>query len=218
MIYVIVLFFAGSIIGLFYMIRDRKELEVERKQLIRIINEGNDLYQRAVNENKGLKYVKHDYKKRQQIVKISKDNEDYIHLTGYKVLDIILDTKRREAGLNNINFFLSVEKLTNWRIKDGETISLFTNLLDNAMEAANKLEGEKYVNLMLKQREDKVVLEIKNSKNPEETPIELNMITTKSDYENHGYGIKIINDIVKRNNGYIRMQDNKDEFIIEIII
>lgn len=212
-------FFAVVSIGvLFYMMRDRKLLEEENNQLIRVIDDGNALYQQVVDENKNLKYAKHDYKKQQQIVNKIKEKEYFDDLTGSRLIGLIVETKKREAESQNIRFTLAMDRLANWNIDDGQTISLFTNLIDNAMEAANKAENAKYIEFRLLQKGDNIYITIKNSKAKNEKPLEHNMITTKSDYENHGYGVSIIRDIVCKNNGHIDMVDNVDEFSIEIVI
>lgn len=214
--YIFIALFVMSLIALICTIKDRRHLEEEREQLEKIIEEGNNLYEKVVKENESLRFVKHDYKKQQQISNIVKHTQQHFEHTGHKIIDIILDTKKQEARAKNISFDFDVCKLSGWNITDGETISLFTNLIDNAIEATNKSIAERYITLTINQMDDSIIINLQNSKIDTERPLATDMTTTKMDMENHGYGIKIIREIVHNNNGEIMMSDDINKFTVEI--
>lgn len=216
--YLLVVFLIILLLALVHTIRERKLLEEEKNQLKRIIDDGNYLYQQVADENRSLRHIKHDYKKQQQVVSRAEEAAAWNEISGNKIIDVILDIKRLEANKKNIDFSLTVDKSLRWSLQEDKTISLFTNLMDNAIEAASKVDGLRHISIDVKQVEDKVRIKIKNSKLNSEKPLENNMTTTKDDQENHGYGINIIKDIVYENNGIIHMTDNENEFATEILI
>ena len=178
--YLICAFVLGSIF-LFYLIRTKvKERE-------RILNTRNDMmeanYQgleKAYAENQMLY---HDYKNHmlsvRQLIKEYK-NEDaleyidaYISLTakvnrrinsGSKILDIIVNSKLGEAKAKNIDFTCDVGYVGDTGITDMDMCALVANLLDNAIEACERIEGERaWIWLKAVRRNDMLLIKLSNS-------------------------------------------------------
>jgi hypothetical protein len=63
-----------------------------------------------------------------------------------------------------------------------------------------------------------LLIEVENSKSETEHMDVDDMKTSKSDKANHGYGVAIICDIVRKYNGEIYMRDERDMFRTEIRI
>ena len=88
--------------------------------------------------------------------------------------------------------------------------SLLGNLLDNAIEAAEK-KG-KWIRVEAKVRRGNWVLFVENSKLSEEAPLRNDLETTKEDREQHGLGSGIVDDIIRSSDGYIKRRDEGDRF------
>lgn len=137
--------------------------------------------------------------------------------TGNRILDIILHQKKIEAEQKNIKWSLRVVKLQELPISEDETVSLFGNLLDNAIEACERMEKEGRWILVRISRQKKILsMEISNS--IENIPREKNgvFITSKEKQKWHGYGGKSVQRIVERHEGEIFYRVEKNEFCVRI--
>lgn len=126
---------------------------------------------------------------------------DFIMIDN-EALCIILNNKKAVAIQKGIDFECSIT--TNMsKFSDIETCSLFGNLLDNAIEATDKLEDHKYIDFKIYKNQTNFVIECTNP--CKEVPVIKNnkIVTTKDDKRIHGIGIKNIYDIVNKYNGQV---------------
>lgn len=118
-------------------------------------------------------------------------------------------------------------------LSDKEIVSLFANLLDNARESCERcrknggqapLRIDISIKLLNKGPDPSgplgtwLLIEVENSKSETEHMDVDDIKTSKSDKVNHGYGVAIICDIVRKYNGEIYMRDERDMFRTEIRI
>lgn len=141
----------------------------------------------------------HDY-----LEEISKDilDDSTKIWTGNNIVDLILNSKKKQADSEGIAFSIGSNMIGDVPFKDGETISLLGNLLDNAIEACERIKStEKWVTIRINRRYCLLYIEIENS--IEEHPKEKNhrLISCKSEKEVHGYGLKNVRQIVDRYDG-----------------
>ena len=108
----------------------------------------------------------------------------------------------------NLNFLAPIDITT-----------IFGNLLDNAIEATEKVEPSKRaISLNINQKGKLVLIYIYNTYQ-ENLKIENNkLITTKKDSFNHGFGLKSIENIVKKYNGDLKISTNNNIFELNIIL
>ena len=99
---------------------------------------------------------------------------------------------------------------------------LLGNLMDNAIEANKKNQGQKYIKLTIKgdSRNEKTwIIKIMN---PYETAIKRSnngeYITSKEDKRMHGYGLKSIKQIVEKHKGEIKIEDSENIFKVSIML
>ena len=102
-------------------------------------------------------------------------------------------------------------------ISDVELVSLFANLLDNAI-TASEISEQPFVKLRSKIKDSQWIIIVRNTKSPDWRPIESKFLTTKKEKENHGYGIKIIKSIVKKQDGIVDFTDEGAIFICRCAI
>ena len=108
------------------------------------------------------------------------------------VINAVLSDKERECQLYSIAF------QANLRIGDCNTMppsylcSIFANLLDNAINACQKItnSSERYIHLTAKQSGDYLHIKVINSSSSPESP-----------KEGHGLGQKILKDIAEKHHG-----------------
>lgn len=100
-----------------------------------------------------------------------------------------------------------------------DMISLFGNILDNAMEACMSLDvAERRVKIILRQKMNLLYLEVINTKKKSLVLARTKMSTTKSDAMLHGYGVSIIKEIVKKHHGEMFVKDKGEEFYLRVML
>lgn len=137
--------------------------------------------------------------------------------TGHRVLDFILNQKKKQAEESGIAFQVCVAALLNVPLSDGDISVLFGNLLDNAIEACERMQGGKrWILFRLRKQYQSVFVEISNS--IEEKPKIRNgvLLTSKKDKRLHGYGLKSVNNIVERYNGVFSYSIKEQVFKVNL--
>lgn len=146
----------------------------------------------------------------------SHEGMEPIH-TGHHIIDMVLSQKIEEARRKGIPVTADIVLSNYPDIDDDMLCSLLCNLWDNAIEASEGMENpdiqvqmndiKSYVAFELRNRVKEPVLE----QNPE-------LSTVKHDKDSHGFGVKIVRDIVKRFGGEIRFYDQNEHFVVRVMI
>lgn len=236
------LFIIGLIISLgiiiFFIIRYILIKLVDK----RIANYQNDLVSKQYNEveniYKQMRGWKHDYHNHIQVMKA------YLELEKYKEMDIYLDELARDlttidtvlktgnimvdAILNsklslaksqeiNINAKATVPKDLN--IADIDLCVVIGNLMDNAMEATIKLENpeDRFIRVYIREMKNQLYISVTNSVGGKVKKFNLEYISTKLGI-NHGFGLKRVDSIVRKYNGFINRQNEEGVFATEVIL
>ena len=92
---------------------------------------------------------------------------------------------------------------------------LLTNLLDNAIEAS-KGEEEKQIEIAIWYVHHKLNVHIRNRSTGEIHLERDQFATTKEDKANHGYGIKIVREVVEKYNGLMEIKTPEGWFEVKI--
>lgn len=134
----------------------------------------------------------------------------------HPIIDVVLNEKYRAAQNHSINMQIKVNDLSNICISSDTLVVLLTNLLDNALEAAQNCSKKKEIhcNIIL---EDTLYISIRNTCNPV-TIVDGNIPSTKEDKQNHGYGIPAIKFILAELQAEYTFDysDGWFQFVIEI--
>lgn len=140
--------------------------------------------------------------------------------SGNHTLDVIIDKYVTECDINDINFEFDIKNNNLSGIDSYDIVTILGNLLDNAVEAAEKSEV-KQVNFETDFRNELSVIIVSNSCNisPKLDNTEL-PVTTKKNRRLHGLGLKSVRKTVKKYNGDIAFDyDNKTKtFIVTVMI
>lgn len=133
--------------------------------------------------------------------------------TGNNIIDTVVNVKNTEASQKNISLFadVNIDKIT---VKDADLCSILSNLIDNAIEAVDKIENDKTVKLNINQKGNMLFIAMENPS--VYNPLENNFNSQKKG--NHGWGTKIISDIVNKYNGNMTMNYDDKIFKIKIML
>lgn len=136
-----------------------------------------------------------------------------------KVIDAILYHKFLIAHASKIKTeseFIVPQELN---IDGLDLMRLLTNLLDNAIEACDHVEEEKrYLRIQGHMRAEYLVLQVENSKCSTKIVDYDNPASTKKDKEEHGLGIHIIKEIVRKYHGSLSAEDHETSFVVNITL
>ena len=152
---------------------------------------------------------------------LSEDILDYNYQiwTGNRMLDMILNEKLKEAKDKKIDMQISTEVFTTLPFTDREIISLFGNLLDNAIEACERITDKNtWIHIKMKKKNQLLYFEIKNTTEHTVQPVPGKFISTKTNGTLHGYGMKNIMDVVEKYRGIFQSQMVEDYFVVMISV
>lgn len=129
---------------------------------------------------------------------------------GSLAVDALLYEKQKQAQENNILFTLKLSSVVGMPFSEEEATVVFGNLLDNAVNACQKVEGERKIDLVINQRRGYLQVFVRNTSLPV-TVVDDEVIKENTDIS-HGYGLKNVNDILKRHDSAICIDFNKGMF------
>lgn len=139
------------------------------------------------------------------------------HYCCRPVVDALFAYKQKLCSDSGVQLEISSCSLEHTDLTDEEYIGILGNLLDNAIEAAQKTSSPT-VNLQSSIAGGQWILTITNSKPADEMPLETNMATTKADNANHGLGSRIVKKTVKKHNGVLEYKDHGESFKVTVVI
>lgn len=142
----------------------------------------------------------------------SKELNEKMCFCDNSTLNLILVRYKEVCRENNIEFWADIRKDTVSRINIEDIVSLFGNLLENAVEAATGVENS-YIDLSVKKGETtQVMISMVNSCST--VPIQTlsgDYVSKKRDNQKHGIGMKSIRKIVKKYKGMINSYYNEED-------
>lgn len=144
-----------------------------------------------------------------------------IYNTGNVLLDIIFYEKSKACMENNIDFKVGIDFSKCEFIEMIDISSIFSNLIDNAIEACKKIDDnniEKYITIKSTFIKGYYVLRCENSKINKVIIKNNKIFTSKKDKFFHGIGLESIKSSIKKYNGELKIKDNKYKFIATIYI
>lgn len=218
-------------------------IKVEKEKVKRdFINEKLDMqhkYYLMIKESQEkMKQVYHDMNNHIENIKLLKNNSQEVNTyiesienevksikniynTGNSLLDIILYEKNRNCIKNNIDFTVGIDFRKCAFIDMIDISSIFTNLIDNAIEACKKIDNKnmkKYITIKGTFIKGYYMVMCENSKTNNVIIKNNKFYTSKKEKFKHGIGIESIKSSVKKYNGEFRIKDCKLKFIVNIYI
>ena len=140
--------------------------------------------------------------------------------TDNEVLDIILTEKSLRCALDGIALTCVADGHSLDFMEDTDIYSLFGNALDNAIEAVSRLEKERRnVGVVVRSINNLVSVNVRNSYDGEITLDADGLpLTTKSDKNFHGIGVKSIRQIAEKYNGTCSVSLNNGVFNLNVLV
>ncbi len=134
--------------------------------------------------------------------------------TRNEAVDALISVKSQQMNDAGIPFKEYIYTASDIKVDTFDMCILLGNLLDNAVEASMKVEEEKrLVELNMKQSENYLIVQITNTVNELVLVHGNEIVTTKDKKELHGYGLKSVNEIVRKYNGNCVYRQEGDRFM-----
>ena len=136
--------------------------------------------------------------------------------TGNVMADAVLNSKLSVAEQKGIRLNVKAHIPNGAALTDVELCSVLGNLLDNAMEACDKLpEGDRFIRVYIDKFKGQFYLSVQNS-SPDVLRDKGIFRTTKSG--SHGFGLFRIDRIAKKYGGYVNRQYEEGVFATELLL
>lgn len=136
--------------------------------------------------------------------------------TGYYLADYILSEIKEELS-EQVKLTIIGRFPEQINIKESDFCVLFFNILENAKEAVENIEGKKKILLEIRNYQKNLYLVVKNSIG-QEAGTKINLKTQKMDKKIHGYGIRNIKQVVMDYQGEIEWKQEDGFLIVEIVL
>lgn len=195
------------------IVRNYASVSYEREMLEQEIETCRILYDNIKTGQDELRDIRHDIKNRLNMLCYSLDENNIEQ--ARKAIGVLYDNidassrifycnnlkvntmlEYKFAGLpDNINVQCDIDIPDNLDMDMGDLGVIIGNLLDNSINAVKKIDGEAYINVVMKYSAESLFITIKNSY------IEDNTIKSEVYYIDHGRGIKNVKRLVDKYRG-----------------
>lgn len=154
-----------------------------------------------------------DYIQRLQIIQTSRI---FVANTNHPIIDAILNERYHTAKESAIDMSFKVNDLSALSISTDALVVLLSNLLDNAIEACQRLPDNRAIECTILSGET-LFISIRNTSPPVKI-INGTIETTKKPEREHGFGLAGVRQVVKQLDGEYAMNysDNWFQFVAEI--
>lgn len=147
------------------------------------------------------------------------DAYDSSFRTGNVALDVVLTRENFNCKEKNVKLTCVANGECLNFMSEVDVYSLFGNILDNAIEATEKLEDaeKRIISLTVSQEGYFVNIHAENYYCDKLTFTDGLPETTKLDTVYHGYGLKSIRMLVQKYDGSLKISTNEDRFVLDIL-
>ncbi|MDB8794788.1 GHKL domain-containing protein [Romboutsia sp. 1001216sp1] len=223
-----------SLLIIIYKITMSNKLKIENEFMKEKIDLEYRYYKKIEENQESIKRIYHDMKN--HMICISnlsneKDVKEYINSLdlkipdinfkfGNKILDIIINEKYQICKEKGVKFDIVADFSNLDFIDMMDLCVIFSNALDNAIEACDKILDEsisKYISINVTYINSFCFIKIENSKVNDINIKNNNFITNKKDKSMHGIGLKNIKDAVNKYDGNLNIEFDDDKFLLKII-
>lgn len=138
-------------------------------------------------------------------------------ITENKTLSVLLNAKKSLAKAKNIDF-QSMITIKDIKMQNKDICALVGNILDNAIEAAEKTKAKKYIELSIQKTEEGCVINCENSLGVKPIIKKADFVTLKENSLIHGIGTKNIKEIVAKYKGEVNFDYDDEMFNVRVVM
>ena len=128
----------------------------------------------------------------------------------------LLLLKQEKAKALSVEWEIEIEEQGLKKVDPIDMCVILGNLLDNAIEAEERIAGDRKILVVIREKDNMIYLKIENC--IELLPGGRNRESTKSDKELHGFGIMCVKEIIEKYGGLFKIDNNRGYYMVEIIM
>lgn len=138
--------------------------------------------------------------------------------TGHAGVDAILSSKLSVASDKDININCKAKVPEELTVSDIDLCVIIGNLVDNSLESCEKIKetGRRFIRIYIGVFKEQLYISVMNSTNEKKRKPNHEFVSIK--HGNHGYGLKRINNIVEKYNGFVNRKNEPGVFATEIML
>lgn len=180
-------------------------------------------------------YTTHDMKNHIVVLTNYVENNDFVKMKSYlekiaapikeinqyiwsdnEIVNLIINTKLEETRRRKIRVNTKIDNIL-FPMTDNELCSILANLLDNAVEACEKVqEADRWIDISIKDSVAGIFIKVENSIAERPEKRQDGLVSKKQGY--HGYGLKSTKAIVDKYNGTMKCDFDENTFSVVITI
>jgi sensor histidine kinase regulating citrate/malate metabolism len=139
-------------------------------------------------------------------------------MTGNIAIDSIINYKLTQAKERKVDVDVEIVLPENIAVKEDDIIVILGNILDNAIEAVELLEKDKFINLTVGYEKGVMFIHIKNSYDSLVNVSGGKLLTRKKEKNMHGIGLQSVNNVIEKYNGLMELEYSDSEFSVDILL
>ncbi|MBO4650539.1 MAG: GHKL domain-containing protein [Clostridiales bacterium] len=236
-----ILFAAECTVYLMIFLKDTMEALYSSRQEGNLIKQEKEFYMReaAIIEKKhGLEQqFRHDMKNRIQVLRNIAETNNIEELnkylseletrqkknvvfsdTGNLIIDSIINSKLQDAADKGIEVSVRTQLPNDLEANSDDMVVILGNLLDNAIEACEHVEENKYVHFVMKYEMDCIFITIHNSFDGIVKRYDNGFMTRKENREHHGIGLRSVKKTVDEYDGNIDFTCEDKDFGVKVLL
>lgn len=214
------------------------EYEIHTRQLQEQLERQIRHYRSYQRYTESFRTFKHDYKNMMASVKTLLRNEEYEK--AIRMLDYVHDTMQKDVQIlktysNNIMLDAILQDAANYCEEKGisfsalahlpkevsltelDIVRIFSNVIDNAMEACEKLSGnDRFIKITSSGNQEWAIIEASNSYSGGLFVEDGELQTQKENRDYHGLGLKVIRDTIEGLGGLMFIDPGQEEKVFKI--
>ena len=188
----------------------------------------NQMKKEYVEKIEEIAKVRHDISDHLALTKIREDYKDDItvhaayaeNYTGIRILDCLLESKIQICRSEKIKVSVKDCELSDQPVTVYDWVSIFSNLLDNAIEACKSVERkqDRFIRIEMREEEKRMLLRVINGKNPAaEKMVEGEKEMSDPYKDKRGLGLSIVREILDGYHAEIKIENEENIFTAEIV-
>lgn len=224
---------AALILTVLYMLYQILRLSHEESDLLQQMAQQKEYMESSISDDEELRRFRHDYKNHMLVVHALLENgqtdearqylsamQEPLHdamrkiKSGNFVADTILNHMAQTAAQTEAALHFTGH-IPSDGIRSEDLCTIFSNLLDNAVEACQKEGGARDIFVEAKTTQGSFMLSISN---PTHNADSSTRSTTKADKRNHGFGLKNVERAVKKYGGTLTTSVAKGTFSADVLL
>lgn len=138
-----------------------------------------------------------------------------IKYTGNPILDILLTDKATISKEKKIKFDIKIDNIDMNFLEAIDATTIFGNLIDNAIEAVEKVNGDRYIEVSIMPYQEMILVRIKNTSLPLKWK---NGMPVSEKGKNHGIGLLNVKRSIEKYDGNISIQQKNGIVTVDLLL